>query len=381
MAVGIWGAANFLAFPIGPILGGWILTKFWWGAVFLINVPVVILAIVAVSLLVPESRSEKRPGLDPLGVLFSSAGLVGLTFGVIQAGQHGWGDARTLVPILVGALLMVVFALWEGFLGRRQPGKALVDLDLFRSTRFTWGTILAAFSIFAMSGLLFTLPQFYQAILGTDTMGAGIRLLPMIGGLVIGAVASNRLAARAGAKGTAALGFALLAVGLLAGTATTAGGGFGFTAAWIAVAGAGMGLAIAAAASGALGALPSDRSGMGSAVMQAVQKIGLPFGTAILGTIFSNVYRAHLDVSGLGDQAASAVQRSVFAGLATASALKSAPLLDMVRTAFMRGMTGMLWVCGGTAAACVALTVIFLPGRATHTVGDAVVAPHGQSVE
>ena len=219
MAVGIWGAANFLAFPIGPILGGWILTKFRWGAVFLINVPVVVLAIIAVAALLPESRSEKRPGLDPLGVLLSSFGLVGLTYGVIHAGQNGWGEAQTLIPLFAGALFVVCFVLWERSLTRRPGGKPLIDLALFRSPRFTWGTILAMFSIFAMSGLLFTLPQYSEAVLGTDSMGAGLRLLPMIGGLVLGAVSSNRFTTRAGAKVTAALGFGLVTAGMLAGHA------------------------------------------------------------------------------------------------------------------------------------------------------------------
>ena len=207
-AVGIWAAANFLSLPIGPILGGWLLTRFWWGSVFLINAPVVVLAIAAVALLLPESRSEARPGFDPQGVLLSSLGMAGVVYGVIEAGQNGWGTATALVPIAAGAALIVGFVGWESRLARRPGGKPLVDLTLFRSPSFTWGTLLAALAAFSMSGILFTLPQYYQVILGTDAMGAGVRLLPIVAGLLVGAVSANRLSAVISAKGTAALGSA-----------------------------------------------------------------------------------------------------------------------------------------------------------------------------
>jgi MFS transporter, DHA2 family, multidrug resistance protein len=149
-AVGVWATANFLALPIGPILGGWLLTNYWWGWVFLVNLPVVALGLVAVTVLLPESRSATRTGLDPVGVLASSAGLAALVYGVIQAGERGWGDPVALVAMLVGVLLLAAFVLWERRLSRRPAGQPLVDLALFRSTSFTWGTILAAVGVFAL---------------------------------------------------------------------------------------------------------------------------------------------------------------------------------------------------------------------------------------
>ncbi|HEV8650645.1 MAG TPA: MFS transporter [Actinomycetes bacterium] len=181
-AVGVWATANFLALPLGPILGGWLLTNYWWGWAFLINVPVVLVGLLAVIVLLPESRSATRAGLDPVGVLSSSAGLTVLVYGVIEAGQHGWGDTMALTAMIAGTLLLVGFVAWERRLGRRPAGQPLVDLGLFRSTSFTWGTILAAVGIFALFGVLFTAPQYFQAVLGTDAMGSGLRLLPLIGG-------------------------------------------------------------------------------------------------------------------------------------------------------------------------------------------------------
>src|SRR5438874_720004 len=179
-AVGIWAAANFLALPLGPILGGWLLTHYWWGWVFLLNVPVALVGLVAAFALVPESRASQRPGLDPVGVVASTAGLVVMTYGLIEAGQNGWSDISALVPMIVGLLVLVGFFLWERWLSRRPGGQPMVDLALFRSASFTWGVILAATAILAMIGVLFTMPQFFQGVLLTDAMGSGVRLLPLI---------------------------------------------------------------------------------------------------------------------------------------------------------------------------------------------------------
>src|SRR5262249_48781958 len=108
-AVGVWSAANFVALPIGPILGGWLLSPVWWGWVFLMNIPVVLVGLVAAVLLMPESRASQRPALDSVGMLTSVAGLVGVTYGLIDAGQHGWGDALAWCSIIAGLVALAGF--------------------------------------------------------------------------------------------------------------------------------------------------------------------------------------------------------------------------------------------------------------------------------
>jgi Na+/melibiose symporter-like transporter len=325
---------------------------------------VVLVGLLAVVVLLPESRSATRTRLDPVGVLASSAGLAVVVYGVIEAGQHGWGDTTALAAMVAGALLLVGFGLWERRLGRRQDGQPLVDLSLFRSTSFTWGTILAAVGVFALFGVLFTAPQYFQAILGTDAMGSGLRLLPLIGGLAVGASVADRIAARAGAKVTVAAGFALLAVGLGVGATTSVTSGTGYIAAWTPVVGLGMGFALATASAAALGALPAERAGVGSAVIQAVNKVGAPFAAAILGSVLNATYQGRLNLAGVPARVAGAVRDSVFAGVAAARQLGSAALLDSVRAAFVDGMDVMLWVCAAIAVAGVVLALRFLPGRA-----------------
>lgn len=360
-AVGIWAAVNFVSFPIGPIVGGYILSHAWWGWVFLMNVPVAALGLVAVLVLVPESRAAQRPGLDPLGVGLSTAGLVGLTYGLIDAGQNGWGGATAIVPMLAGILLLAAFLRWEVVLTRRPGGQPLIDLALFRVRSFTWGVLLLAVAGVAMVGAIFTLPQYFQGIAGTDPMGSGIRLLPLIGGLMLGALPAARLVRIGGAKLVVSLGFLLMAAAPLLGTTTTPATGAGFTAAWMALMGLGLGLVFAPAASAALAQIDAERSGVASGVLQAVNKVGGPLGAAVFGSALSAVYQAHLPAGGLPAAAASAMRSGLTQGLEVAARLGSPALAGGVRSAFVRGMDSALLVSMGIAALGLLLTLLFMP--------------------
>ena len=375
-AIAVMASATFISFPIGPIVGGYLLDHFWWGSVFLINVPVVVLALIAVTVLLPESRSEHKPTVDVLGVVLSSAGLTGLTYGFIKAGQDGWTDTVALAAIAAGAVVLGLFVAWERWLtaraGRIRP---LIELRLFRSAQFTWGTTLATLVSFAMFGIFFAMPQYFQEVRGADAMGSGLRLLPMIGGMVLGMISSTRLAsARKAADGTAnpplvsvkllvTLGFTIMAVTLAVGATTTVTSGTGFAAAWFAVFGVGLGLAMPQTMNAALSALSVERSGSGSALISALRQVGATIGVAVLGTVLTTVYRNHLDTGHLPATVASAAQSSVVEGVAVAHKIGSTALLDSARYAFVQGLDVMLWVCGGIALASAILALIFLPRR------------------
>jgi len=380
-AVSAWAAANFLALPIGPILGGWLLSNYWWGWVFLLNVPVVVIGLVAVVALVPESRAARRPGLDPAGIVTSCGGLAALVYGFIAAGQYGWSSPTAISAMIIGAAVLVAFVAWELRLTRRPGGQPLVDLSLFRSARFTWGTILQAFGIFAMFGLLFAAPQFFQAVLGVDAMGSGLRLLPMMGGLALGAGLADQVGRRITAKLTVAAGFTILAAGLVLGTTMTAATGTAFISAWTAVAGLGFGLALATAASAALVDLPKENAAVGSAVMQSVQKAGAPLAIAVLGSVIASGYQSQLHLAALPAATAGAVRNSVFAGIAVARKLGSPALLESVRAAFVHGITLMLWVSAGLAVVAVVLALLFLPWRATAAAGPAATGEAAEGAE
>ncbi|HYU62530.1 MAG TPA: MFS transporter [Verrucomicrobiae bacterium] len=365
-AVGIWAAANFLALPAGPIFGGWLLTNYWWGWIFLMNVPVALIGLAAVLILVPESRAPVRPALDPFGMLLASAGLAGVTYGLIELGRNGWTDPASLAILAGGAAVTVGFFGWERHLSMLAGGRPLIDLALFRSRGFTWGVILAAMGGLALIGLVFTLPQYSQGALGLNPQDAGIRLLPIIGGLVVGAVPADRIAERIGPKVTVAIGFAIIVAGLLVGAGTQVDSSVWFVAGWTAIVGLGMGIGFATAASAALKAVPSQQSGVASALIQAMQKVGAPLGSAITGSVLVSVYQSQLSLAGLPPAVADSVERSVFAGVAVAEKLHSPALLASVRHSFVQGMDTALLVSAGVAALAIVVALVFLPGRSAQ---------------
>ena len=369
-AVGIWAAANFLALPIGPIFGGWLLTSYWWGWIFLMNVPVALLGIIAVSALVPESRASEKPSLDPVGMVLVTGALVGVTYGLIELGRNGWTHLPSLAVLAAGVAIGVAFVAWERRLSAQPGGRPLIDLALFKSRGFTWGTGLAALGGLALIGLVFTLPQYSQGVLGLDPEGSGVRLLPLIAGMIVGAVPADRIAHRLGPKITVALGFGITAAGLLLGARTSVDSTAWFVAAWTAVVCAGMGMGFATAASAALKTVPSEKSGVASALIQAMQKVGAPLGSAIFGSILVTVYQSALDLAGVPPAAVHAVKQSVFAGVAVAGNLHSVALLDSVRTAFVHGMDTALVYSAAIAALAMVAALIFLPGREAVTVAS-----------
>lgn len=373
-AIGIWGAANFIGLPLGPILGGWLLSNVWWGWIFVMNVPVALLGLVAVLLLVPESRAERPPRIDSVGVVLSSGGLASLMYGVVQAGDAGWSSTAAVGPAAVGLAVLVVFGLWE-----RRRADPLVDLSLFASRSFTWGVICTALGVFGLFGVLFALPQYFQAIAGLDPQGSGLRLLPVVAGLIAGALPADRAAARIGAKLTVAAGACIVVAGTVIGSTLDISSGDPFIAAWTFVVGMGGGLAFATAASAALVELDADRAGIGSALLQAVVKLGPAFGASVLGSVLNGTYQAQVNVAGLPGAAADTVRASVFGGLAVAQQLGSSELAASVRQAFVAGIDDAARVTAVIATASIALALLFLPGRRSTRERETISAARTQA--
>jgi DHA2 family multidrug resistance protein-like MFS transporter len=372
-AIALVGGATFLGYPLGPILGGWLLDHFWWGSVFLINVPIVAIALVAVAYLMPESRSQRRPRIDVIGVLTSSAALTALTYGFIAASTDGWSSAVTLGTIAAGAVGAVAFVAWERYVTQRGR-LPLVDLTLFRSAGFSWGTILSTMISFALFGVFFVMPQYFLGVRGLNSLDSGVRMLSLIGGMVIGLGLGQRLqtvrkdaadGARrgplAGPKIIGAFGFAIMAVGLLLGVGTSPTTPTGFMMAWFAVTGFGLGLAMPTMLNAALSALTPERSGSGSALMTAMRQVGATIGVAVLGTVIATVYQNHLHLGGLQAGLAAQARSSLAVGVGIATRIQSASLLHDVRLAYANGLDVMLWICAAIAIVAAILAALFIP--------------------
>jgi EmrB/QacA subfamily drug resistance transporter len=361
-AVGLIMTVSMLGFPLGPILGGWLLSHAWWGWVFLINVPVVAVALVAIWALMPESPRSTPGPVDVVGVVLSAAGLAVLSYGLVEVGRRGWTDTRSVLVLVVGLIVLAAFVGWQ----RRTPAP-LVDLRLFSSRDFSSGSAVAVLVSFVMMGLLFALPLHAQAVHGLSPQGTGLRLLPLIGGMLLTAMPSGLLADRIGARVVVGSGMLVLASGLAWGATTSLGTNTWDSAAWTALCGAGIGMTLPTAMDAALGALSENASGTGSAVLQALRMVGSSLGAAMLGSILVTGYRSDLDRSGvLGSvppAAAGAAHDGVLQAVALADRLGLDPLLEAARSAYVVGLGQMLWVAFALALVGAALASLTMAGR------------------
>ncbi|MEU6427413.1 MFS transporter [Microbispora sp. NPDC046973] len=356
-AIAVFTAAMALGLPLGPVVGGYLLDHFRWGSIFLVNIPVVVVAAVAAAVFIPESRDPAAPRTDVPGALLSVTGLAALVYGVIEVPARGWGDLRVLAALGVGAALLAVFVRVEARV--RQP---MTDLGLFRSRVFVWGAAGATFVSLGMSGVLFVVPQHLQAVLGHDAFGTGVRVIPMVAGLMLGGLTGERLTARLGLRVVMPAGLVVLAAGFGVGATTSASSGYGFVAAWLAVLGAGVGLAMVPAMDGVLATLPEERSGSGSATLQTVRQVGGALGVAGLGSVLSAAY-----ASGLPEGVPEAAGDSITAAAALAARTGNAALLDAAREAFVSGMDLVLLVCCAASALAAVLVAVFLPGSTAES--------------
>ncbi|MFE9328913.1 MFS transporter [Nocardia sp. NPDC052278] len=353
-ALTIWTMSTAIGLPLGPIVGGWLLQHFWWGSAFLLNVPLVIVGAVAVALLVPESRSVNSYPMDLPSVLLSAAGMSAITYGFIRCGEKGWSDRIAWATIVAGALMLGSFLLWQ-----RRIAHPLVDLALFAAPGFRWGTVYMILVNFAMFGLFFTMPQYFQAVLGADTLGSGLRLLPLIGGLAVGARVVDKLLPKAGLRIVLTTGFALLASGLALAALITAHTSYGFAAIALVMLGIGMGFVMPAAMGLAMDDLTVERAGSGSALLQALRQAAGTIGVAVLGTILATQYR-----SSLGDLNREPISDGVNAAVGVARTVGDPVLLSHVQSAFVDGMSAMLWVCAGICVAAAFIAILLTRPKA-----------------
>ncbi|GAB2700161.1 MFS transporter [Kitasatospora kifunensis] len=278
-----------LGLSLGPLLAGWLLTSFSWGSVFLINGPVVLLSLIGVAILVPESKDPRATRLDWPGALLCAIGVMGVVYGIIEQPTYGWAG-RTLLPLIGGLAFLVAFLLRQ-----RRSVAPLVDLRLFANRTFTWGTIAFAVISFAQAGMLFVVSPFLQVVQGNDAQGTGLRLLPMIAALLCGAGISDAKAARFGAKLVIPAGMVVSAGGLAIFTVIHPGSGYGIVALALVVFGFGLGLGLPLAADTVLDALAPSQAGMGNALSRTMQSMGVSLGSAILGSVLNSAYRDRID--------------------------------------------------------------------------------------
>jgi MFS family permease len=292
-AIGVWAGSTGLGVALGPIVGGLLLEHFWWGSVFLINVPIAIVAVVAIAALVPESKDAHPSKIDPLGVLLSLVGVITLVFGIIRGGNlNDWWNIQVIGPIVLGIVLLAIFALFE-----RRSSHPSLDVTLFRDARFSASTAAITLAFFALFGAVFFLSFYLQYVKDYSPLQAGLRLIPTALGLVIFAPLSERGVRLWGARFVVAVGLCIVALSFFGNQLIEVETPYWHLAILQAMLGMGMGLTVAPATTSFMSALPRDKAGTGSAVTNAFRQIGGALGVAILGSVIASVYRTNISSS------------------------------------------------------------------------------------
>jgi EmrB/QacA subfamily drug resistance transporter len=368
-ALGFAGAGAFLGLPLGPLVAGFLLTHYEWGSIFLINAPVVVLAVLGTWFFVPESKDSQPRRLDWLGAALEVVGVTGIVYAIIEEPVRGWGDPLVLLPLVGGAILVAAFVLWE--LRTRMP---LVDLNLFRSARFAWATVAFIVVGFAMTGVMFIISPFLQIIQGNSAQDTGLRLLPLVIAMMAGAVGSDWLNRKLGTKVMATAGMLGGAASMLLLSRAGVDSGYGLVAVALAVMGFSIAMTMIPALDAILGSLPEGETGGGSALTRTLQNVGASLGVAIMGSILNNVYQANLSgqLVGLPSKVQSAAQSSVAVAAAVAQHLPSplgARLLRAAQDAYVVGMSDVMLITAGMMVVGAILMAAFLPARAPKLVG------------
>jgi EmrB/QacA subfamily drug resistance transporter len=370
-AIAVWAGTAGIGIALGPLAGGVLLEHFYWGSIFLVNLPVIALALAGLWLVVPESRDPEHRRLDPVGAALSVAGLGTLVYGVIRGGSEGWLDGVTLATLAAGAAVIAVFVVHEV----RTPSP-LLDMRVFRNRRFTGASAAVAAIYFCLFGTIFLVTQHLQVLLGYGTLAAGVRTVPFAVTLLIVANLTPRIVARVGPRWPIVAGSVVVAVSQIPRIASTPDTGYDLIFAGQTLFALGMGLLIAPATASIMGSLPPGRAGVGSAMNDTARQVGGALGVAVMGSLAAAGYRAELDdrvtTLSLPGRALAQTRESLSGALATGDGA----VAEAGRAAFISGLRWASVVAIVVALAGAAAAWRLLPaGRALAGAGGDPPAP------
>jgi EmrB/QacA subfamily drug resistance transporter len=371
-AIGIWTSAVGIGVAIGPVLGGLLLAHFWWGSVFLINVPVTVAGVIASLILIPESRNPAAGRIDYVGVLGSIVGLVLLVYGIVQGGDgESWGSLGVLGPALGGLVVLGLFAWYESRI--EHPS---LDVRLFKIRALSASVGTVALLFFSFGGVYFFSSFYLQNVRGYSPLETGLLAVPFALGQFVLSPRAASLVNRFGVR-------PVMATGMLANAVAV--GGWAFldqsSPIWIVavmffVQGAGLGLAVPTATSTIMQALPRERAGAGSALTNTARQIAVALSVAVLGSILSSAYRSSLNptLAHLPAAARNGAGESITATQALAAQLGHAGqfLLDPANAAFVDAMRVTTAIAAALAVVGGLAVLRWLPGRRRPTIEELV---------
>jgi EmrB/QacA subfamily drug resistance transporter len=363
-AIAVWASTAGIGIALGPLAGGVLLEHFYWGSIFLVNLPVVAIALVGIARYVPESRDPVHHRLDVVGAALSIVGLAALVYGVIRGGSDGWLDASTLAAIGAGLVVLAGFVHHE-----LRTSAPMLDLGVFRNPRFSGASLAVTAVYFCLFGTIFLLTQHLQELLHYGTLAAGIRTLPFAVTLMIVANTTPRIVGRFGSRLPIVVGLLVVAVSQLLRIASTPTSGYDIVFASQVAFALGMGLLIAPATASIMGAVPAASAGVGSAINDTTRQVGGALGVAVMGSVAASGFRDAL-VERVPHVAAGA-RDSLGAAMETARALgrtgAGRAVSDAAGAAFIDGLRLASWVAFGVALLGALGAWRLLPGGASVT--------------
>lgn len=359
-AIAIWAGISGGGAAIGPVASGFLLEHFSWGSVFLVNVPIIVVALVAGKILLPRSKDPTHGQLDPVGAVLSIAGLAALVFTIIEAPSRGWTSTTTLLWFAAAFVLLGLFAWWE----LRSP-HPMLELRWFRDRQFSVASGSMTLVFFAMFGTFFLITQYFQLVLGYSTLQAGLSQLPFAIIIMLVAPQTPKLGARFGAPRIVATGLGLVAIGMLAVGTVGIDSSYPYVLLTMIPLATGMALTMAPLTASIMVAVPTNRAGVGSAMNDTTRELGGALGVAVLGSIVASRYASEVaaSVGGLPEQAAATAESGLAGALLVAGRLgeQGADLADAAKEAFLSGLTLATTIGAVVAAVASVLALRLLP--------------------
>jgi EmrB/QacA subfamily drug resistance transporter len=373
-AIGVWAGTAGLAGVLGPLTGGFLLEHFYWGSIFLVNIPIVIVGLLAGVFLIPTSKDPSAPRLDPIGAVLSITGLSAVLYGIIEAPARGWTDSTILLAFGVGVVVLGAFFAWEA-----HTDHPMLDVHFFKNPRFTAASMGIMFVFFAMFGATFLLTQYFQFVLGYTPFETGLRFLPIAASMMVLSPLSAKLVDRIGTKLVVGSGLLMVTAGLISWASLDASSAYWPDIVWRqALMASGMALTMAPATESIMGSLPLGKAGVGSAVNDTTRQVGGALGVAVIGSVLASIYGSQIGdfLQGKPVPSGTADTLKQSLGIALTAGKRIPGLADAATNAFIDGMHAGVLVAAGVALVGAIIALIWLPARASYD-ALAVDAPGG----
>jgi len=362
-AMAVWPAVSGGGAAIGMMVSGFMLEHWSWHSVFLLNLPVAAVALVAGMVLIPTSRDPEQPKLDFVGAGLSTAGIATIVYGLIEAPTHGWASTGTLGYLIGGITLVGGFIAWE-----LRTSSPMLDVRLFRRATFGISSLALTLVFFALMGVFFSISQLFQLVMGYGTFESALRLAPIFVAMIVAAPQAPRLVQRFGARATIAGGLTLVAGGIGMLATLPSAPGYAQVAIGMSITAAGMALAMSPTTELLMSSVPTSKAGMGAGMNDTTRELGGSLGVAVLGSVLASQYAAHVSgaTGGLPATAAATAKASLAGALHVATTLPAGPagqLAAAARSAWMGGLSTAMVVGAVIIVAAAVIARIGLPGN------------------